>query len=144
MFIETRFFSDDKIQFKFDPREFVRKMANSGGFGKPLLSQNGFGADLIFFAAGKGVQNHTHPGDHILFVFEGEGYVIYEGVPHKLVPGGCYFVPGSVDHAIKAETDLVLLSCANHHFPVESTERMSPVPYRTYTDELMQVRSDEA
>lgn len=103
-------------------------MANSDGTGEPLLSQNGFGADVIRFAAGEGVQNHIHPGDHILFVLAGEGLVIYDGEPNALKPGISYFVPGNVAHAIEATTDLVMIAVGNQHFPVGSEERMTPVP----------------
>lgn len=103
-------------------------MVNSDGTGEPLLSQNGFGADVIRFASGKGVQNHVHEGDHILFVLAGEGFVIYEGEPNALKPGIAYYVPGNVAHAIEATTNLVMIAVGNQHFPVGSEERMTPVP----------------
>jgi len=103
------------------------QMANSEGTGQTLLSQDGFGADVIRFEAGHGVQNHVHPGDHILFVLAGEGVVVYDGHPNKLKPGLAYFVPGSVPHAIDAKTNLVLIAVGNRHVLVGDETRMTPV-----------------
>ncbi len=112
-----------------DERERSLKMINSFGTASPLFTYEGFGADIIRFSAGEGVQNHIHEGDHILFTLLGEGYVIYENVPHKLTPGVCYFVKGSAAHAIKAVSNLVLIAVGNNHYPADSEKRMSPVPY---------------
>jgi quercetin dioxygenase-like cupin family protein len=117
----------------------IKSMVNSFGTGHALVSANGFGADIIRFAAGEGVQNHTHPGDHILFVLHGTGYVIYAGEIVDLEPGLCYFVNGEVDHAIKAATDLVMIAVGNQHCDVDSEKRMSPVPYRDTTDNKYRV-----
>lgn len=69
------------------------KMCNSDGTGSPLLKEGNFGADVIRFAAGEGVTNHTHLGAHILFVIKGTGFVEYDGTDYKLEPGLCYLVP---------------------------------------------------
>lgn len=103
------------------------KMKNSDGTGEPLVLYERFGADVIRFSAGEGVQNHTHEGDHILFVLAGTGTLLFRGERHKLFPGLCYLVPGFVDHAIEAETDLVLIAVGNNHFPLDSEDRMTPV-----------------
>lgn len=103
------------------------KMCNSDGTGLPLLKYKDFGADIIRFAAGEGVMNHTHEGDHILIVIKGVGFVEYNGVDHDLEPGTCYLIPGYVDHAIKATTDLVLIAVGNSHRPLDSEERMTPL-----------------
>lgn len=104
------------------------QMCNSDGTGSPLLSFNEFGADIIRFAAKKGVMNHTHAGDHILFVLKGTGIVEYNRVEYPLYPGLCYLIPGEVDHAIKAEVELILIAIGNRHRPLDSKERMVPVP----------------
>lgn len=101
-------------------------MCNSDGTGEPLCAFNGFGADIIRFAAGEGVTNHTHDGDHILFVICGRGIVEFAGEEHALYPGLSYLVPGSVDHAIRAESDLVLIAVGNKHFALDSKQRMTP------------------
>lgn len=110
-----------------DARERTVKMCNSDGTGEPLLALNGFGADIIRFAGGEGVMNHTHVGDHILFVVKGRGFVEYDGVEYKLYPGICYLVPGNVDHAIRATQNLVLIAVGNMHQPLDSEERMKPI-----------------
>ncbi len=103
------------------------QMVNSDGTGSALFSLNGFGADVIRFAAGKGVNNHTHQGDHILFTLKGKGVVEYEGVEHDLYPGVSYLIPGSVNHAIRAHENLVLIAVGNNHYPLDSSLRMEPV-----------------
>lgn len=103
------------------------KMCNSDGTGLPLLKHQDFGADIIRFGASEGVKNHIHDGDHILFVIKGEGFVEYDGVDYQLEPGTCYLIPGNVDHAIKATTELVLIAVGNQHRPLDSEERMTPI-----------------
>lgn len=114
--------------------EMPYQMVNSDATGLPLLKLSDFGADIIRFDAGKGVTNHTHDGDHILFVLKGLGFVEYDGINHELRPGLCYLVPGTVDHAIKATTELVLIAVGNEHFPVDSWERMSLIETKQKND----------
>ena len=103
------------------------QMCNSDGTGSSLLCYKNFGADVIRFDAGKGVKNHIHAGDHILFVIKGEGFVEYHGKDSPLYPGLCYLVPGNVDHAIKATTELILIAVGNNHRLLDSKERMELV-----------------
>jgi mannose-6-phosphate isomerase-like protein (cupin superfamily) len=100
------------------------QMAFSDGTGSPLFSCEGFGADIIRFEANKGVDTHTHKGDHILFVLSGTGIVEYFDEKHQLYPGMAYYVPGKAPHAIKAHTNLVLLAVGNNHRPLSSKERL--------------------
>ena len=102
------------------------QMSNSDGTGLPLLKDGKFGADIIHFAPGKGVMNHTHEGAHILIVIKGVGLVEYNGIDYPLEPGVCYLIPGDMDHAIKAETELMMIAVGNDHRPVDSVERMQP------------------
>ena len=92
-------------------------MASSDGTARALLLYKKFGLDIIRFGAGKGVSTHTHEGDHILLVLKGEGFVEYNGVDHNLQPGMAYMLPGSVPHAIKATSEIVMLAIANDHRP---------------------------
>jgi mannose-6-phosphate isomerase-like protein (cupin superfamily) len=62
-----------------------------------------------------------------LFVLRGSGIVEYNGEANPLYPGLCYLIPGSVDHAIKAHENLVLIAVGNDHRPLDSNERMDPV-----------------
>lgn len=100
------------------------QMAKSQGTALPLLKSGDFGADLIRFAPGEGVAEHTHPGDHILVCISGEGWVDYDGEPTRLEPGVCYYVPGAVRHAIRSESELTLLSVANAHIDAGSPQRL--------------------
>jgi mannose-6-phosphate isomerase-like protein (cupin superfamily) len=110
-----------------DDGERPIKMRNSDGTGSPLFSFQGFGADIIRFSANEGVMNHTHEGDHILFVIAGSGVVEYNGIEYPLYPGLSYLIPGEVDHAIRAKENLVLIAVGNNHRPLDSEERMTPI-----------------
>lgn len=92
-----------------------------------MFAVEGFGGDVIRFAANEGVGNHTHEGDHILLVLKGKGIVEFDGKDYDLYPGLAYFVPGSVNHAIRAHEDLVLIAIGNKHQPLDSEARMTPV-----------------
>lgn len=102
------------------------QMARSDGRGLSLVKVGAFAADLIEFDAGKGVADHTHPGNHILIVVSGTGWVDYDGEPYRLEQGVCYMVPGSTRHAIRAETHLRLLSVSDDHRDVGSEARLAP------------------
>lgn len=99
-------------------------MAHSQGRGLPLVGEGRFAADLIRFSAGEGVADHTHPGAHILIVVGGSGWVDYEGEPHRLTVGCIYYVPGGARHAIRAESELTLISVADDHRPVDAPSRL--------------------
>lgn len=114
-------------QITVDTSERLSPMSNSDGTGEELVALNRFGADIIRFAAGKGVKKHVHLGDHILFVIHGFGTVTFYDEVYELVPGICYLVPSNAPHAIDAKSDLVLIAVANHRFPVDSFERMDLV-----------------
>lgn len=118
---------DQNGNLEIESGERPHKMYCSDGTGTPLLLYNRFGADVIRFAGGEGVKNHTHEGSHILFVLKGTGFVEYNGIDHELEPGVCYMIPGNVDHAIKAKSELILIAVGNEHFPVDSKERMTPL-----------------
>jgi mannose-6-phosphate isomerase-like protein (cupin superfamily) len=113
-----------------DDGERPVRMKNSDGTGMPLLRYGEFGADVIRFRSGEGVQTHVHEGDHILFVLRGRGILTFAGEEHSLYPGLCYLVPGAVDHAILASENLVLIAVGNQHRPLDSFERMVPVSSR--------------
>ena len=114
--------------FSADAREALPyQMHESDGTGKPLVKHGKFGADLVRFAAGEGVRMHTHEGAHILFCLKGEGWVDYGPEPRPLAPGLCYLVPSQQPHAIRADTDLLLIAVGDDHRPVDSTERLTVV-----------------
>ncbi len=99
-------------------------MHASDGTAWKLVKNGDFGADLIRFPAGGGVGMHTHPGDHILIVSSGTGWVLHGDDKTWLYPGACYLVPGSVPHAIQADTELTMVSVANKHVDAESSGRL--------------------
>ena len=111
---------------------FSHKMHASDGTGERMFKLGKFGADAIRFPAGGGVKAHTHAGAHLLLVREGRGWVDYQeaGKPwqsHRLDVDGWYVIPGNMPHAIRAETNLVLLSVGDDHQPLDSTARLTPI-----------------
>lgn len=102
------------------------KMVNSDGTGTPLLKNGSLGADVIRFAAREGVAEHTHVGQHVLFVLRGAGVVKYDGVDNSLYPGKSYLVESWVPHAIYAGEDdsLVLLVVGDDHRALDDPGRM--------------------
>lgn len=102
-------------------------MHGSQGVGLPLVKYGSFGADMIRLEDGQFTEVHTHPGDHILFVVEGAGYVLFDGKLFPLVEGDCYFIPGGAAHQVGSESLILLLSVASNHFPVSSSDRLQVV-----------------
>lgn len=102
------------------------QMANSDGTGTPLLKNGPLGADIIHFGASEGVAEHTHVGQHVLFVLRGLGVVKYDGADNSLFPGKCYLVDSWVPHAIYAdkEDSLVLLVVGDDHRSLGDPTRM--------------------
>jgi hypothetical protein len=103
------------------------RMQHSDWTAQELLLLWEFGADVIRFEKGKGVWTHTHTGDHILLTLKWEWFVEYNWVDHALEPWVAYMVPGSVEHAIKATSELILMAIANNHRPAWSKERLDVV-----------------
>lgn len=53
----------------------------------------------VEIAAGASVGRHTHPGEEISYVEEGEGELLIEGkAPRKLKPGDGFIVPAGAKH----------------------------------------------
>lgn len=56
----------------------------------------------VEIAAGAAVGRHTHPGEEISYVEEGEGELLIEGQPaRKLKPGDGFIVPAGAKHDAK-------------------------------------------
>ncbi len=104
------------------------QMYQSEGTALPLVldvsGANNFGADLIRFASGKGVNLHSHVGAHILLVTKGTGLLTCTGEKYDLFPGMIYLVPANVEHAIEAVTELVLIAVGDDHKPAGSRSRL--------------------
>ncbi len=111
--------------------ELPIQMAHSDGTAKPLILDEStasmFGADIIRFAAGKGVGLHKHIGAHILMVTKGTGVLTYEETKHDMYEGMIYLVPSNIPHAINAITELVLIAIGNDHRAADSNERLEIV-----------------
>jgi quercetin dioxygenase-like cupin family protein len=92
-----------------------------------LVKRGDFGADMLRFPAGGCVPDHTHVGDHILYVLGGEGWVDYDGEPHKLEKGYIYLIPSMVRHGIRADTELTLIAIGNSHRDAAAKDRLNVV-----------------
>ena len=56
----------------------------------------------VEIAAGASVGRHTHPGEEISYVEEGEGELLIEGQPaRKVKPGDGFIVPAGAKHDAK-------------------------------------------
>jgi len=100
-------------------------MVGSQATGLALVKNDFFGADMLRFKNGQKTSLHTHPGDHVLFVVEGSGWLIYDGQEYALEIGVCYFVPGNTPHQVgSGDAGMILLSVGNNHRPVDSEQRL--------------------
>lgn len=111
------------------PGRLPVQMAKSDGTALRLLKLGVFAADLIRFAPGKRVATHTHPGNHILVVVSGRGWLTYDGERVALTDGLIYLVPGRVPHAIDAaeDSELTLISIADDHRDAGADDRLEVV-----------------
>lgn len=102
------------------------EMHMSDARGIPLLHDGDrFGADIIEFPPHGRVEEHTHPGAHMLFVLSGSGQVVRRGVPTSLASGKCYLVASEEPHSVAAGPHgLRLLVVGNDHRHVGSRERL--------------------
>ena len=78
----------------------------ANGFVRTLLNQVSTGASVNFsagtqtVAAGCRVREHFHDDrEEVIFVTEGEGVAIVDGVEHPLSPGSCLFLGKSRKHS---------------------------------------------
>jgi quercetin dioxygenase-like cupin family protein len=52
------------------------------------------------FGPGVRIANHTHPGEEMVYVLEGELTIVFRGKPPKILkPGDGFFVPANQVHA---------------------------------------------
>jgi len=103
-------------------------MHGSEAVGTPLVKKGDFAADMLHFLPNQKTSLHTHEGNHILFAVEGSGWIDCGVETEPIVKGTCYFIEGSQPHRVRAGDDgLYLLSVANVHKPVHSTERLEVI-----------------
>lgn len=97
--------------------------------GRELATNGEIGADLIRLPAGQGFVPHTHPGHHVLTVVAGVGTITYGGRIHETQAGQTFLIEGEVPHAVGAITDHLIVAVGAPHKRIDSTDRMTPVPY---------------
>ena len=138
-FREAKWADFEQGQLKSIEGEQPLQMQHSEGTALPLVlddsTPNKFGADVVRFPAGKGVELHTHVGAHILMVTKGTGILVYGEERHEMFPGMIYLVPSNVPHAIEATTEFVLIAVGNDHRPADSLERLDIVQKKEVENE---------
>lgn len=116
-----------QIKRYLDANDEWLNMVNSEAVGLPLVKDGSFAADMLKFERGQRTSKHTHPGNHILFVVDGGGWLVYGDESHVLSRGTCYFVPGQIPHQVIADEYMFMLSIANDHRPVDSPSRLEVI-----------------
>jgi quercetin dioxygenase-like cupin family protein len=111
-------------------------LVHSNATGEATVSNGYLGADVIHVRAGEGFVPHTHPGDHLLIVIGGRGTITYGGKIYPTEAGQIYMVDGNTPHAVGAITDHVILAVGSPHKPVDSTDRMTPLPYESVVADI--------
>ena len=134
--VARRFIVDDHIRTVF-AGEWTAMMDNTGVTLSNIRGRAGamgqtnegvaIGVDLIEMQPGSGFDLHTHAGQHILYVIEGEGAVVVDGSAHPIQAGDTVFVPAEYPHGVTAGDalgSLRLLSFGYPHKQVGAIDRM--------------------
>ena len=67
------------------------------------IVENSSGGIICFaFSKGQRLSEHTAPFDAMVYVTEGQGEVVIDGVIHLLNEGECVIMPAHVPHAVNA------------------------------------------
>ncbi|PKW18473.1 cupin domain-containing protein [Saccharopolyspora spinosa] len=124
----------DHTELRVDHGELAVPMHGTAAASGQQLATNGeIGADLIRLPAGQGFVPHTHPGHHVLTVVAGTGTITYGGRIHETHAGQTFIIEGQVPHAVGAITDHLIVAVGAPHKRIDSTDRMTPVPYEEVT-----------
>lgn len=107
----------------------IRGRSGAAGFckdGAPM------GADEIEMEPGSAFPLHVHPGDHILYVLSGEGYVQIDGADIAISAGDSLYLPAELPHGVRAGTtgNLRFIAIGHPHRPLQSADRMKRISPR--------------
>ena len=98
------------------------------GVTAPTLENVEIGADLIEMQPGSSFPLHTHPGEHILYVIHGRGFVHVDGIDHAIKEGDTIFVPAEYAHGVKTSeastSPFLLLAFGYPHKHIGALDRM--------------------
>jgi quercetin dioxygenase-like cupin family protein len=99
------------------------------GVGSVTLEDHPIGADLIEMQPGSAFALHEHPGDHILYVISGTGFVHISGVDRPVKGGDLVFIAAEHPHAVKGppagtELPLCIIAFGYPHKYVGASDRM--------------------
>ena len=87
-----------------------------------------FGCDFIALQPGSGFPQHTHVGDHILYIIAGQGFVHIDGEDIAVDAGHVIHIPAEYPHRVFTTDHFLLIAATGHpHAEIDSKERMSLV-----------------
>jgi quercetin dioxygenase-like cupin family protein len=85
-----------------------------------------FGCDFIWLEPWCGFPMHTHAGDHILYVIEGEGFVHIDGEDIAVSAGHVIHIAAEYPHRLFTHQSHLTIAASGHpHTQVHSHERMT-------------------
>jgi quercetin dioxygenase-like cupin family protein len=87
------------------------------------------GVDLVEMQPGSAFPLHAHPGDHMLYVESGRGFIHIAGKDRPVKKGDTIFVPAEAPHAVQGpdprDTEpLVFVFFSQPHKHLEAIDRM--------------------
>jgi quercetin dioxygenase-like cupin family protein len=151
--VKRKFIADDHIRAVFSGK-WVAMIDNTGSTLAGIRGRAGaagqtddgeeIGVDLIEMQPGSGFELHTHSGQHILYVVEGEGAVVVDGVAHSIHAGDTIFVPAEYPHGVttgEADRPLSLLSFGYPHTHIGAIDRMHLYHITAETDGTLESRA---
>jgi mannose-6-phosphate isomerase-like protein (cupin superfamily) len=101
-----------------------------GGHGVRAEKPDGsfLGCDFIWLHPESGFPMHTHPGDHILYVIRGAGFVHIDGRDILVGQGDVVHIPAEYPHRVFTSGSALLMAAFGHpHKEIDSQERMALV-----------------
>ena len=136
-----RHFNPSSHIVRLSSEEKTRMSDGRGGLLEGIFAQSGIraysffemfiGMDRITMEPGSAFEPHIHPGDHILYIVEGEGAVVVDGVAHRVVVDDVIYIPAESAHGVSTVEDFhsnfVLLAFGVPHKPADAIDRMTLV-----------------
>jgi quercetin dioxygenase-like cupin family protein len=102
-----------------------------GRIGAASLTESGapIGVDFIEMEPCAAFPPHTHFGDHLIYIIEGEGAASIDGVDHNLAAGDTIYIPAEYPHGFKnrGTRKLLFITFGSPHKHLGAHDRMKLV-----------------
>jgi quercetin dioxygenase-like cupin family protein len=99
-----------------------------GRVGAAAIAADGeeIGVDLVEMQPGTEFPLHVHPGDHVLYILEGPGFVHIDGEPRRVDVGDTVFIAAEHPHGVITDPRYMLrfLAFGHPHKHVAAADRM--------------------